>query len=76
VAVIVYRRRTHVINLFVMQGTAATAQDARMETVQGFNLYRWRASGLNVVAISDLNAEELHEFCEKFEASLRPGSVG
>lgn len=69
-AVIVYRRRTHVINLFAMQGNAATGQESRMETVQGFNIYRWRASGLNVIAISDLNAEELHEFCEKFEASL------
>jgi anti-sigma factor RsiW len=71
-AVIVYRRRTHVINLFVMQGTAAAAaaQEPRMQTVQGFNVYRWRESGLNVIAISDLNAEELHDFCEKFEASL------
>ncbi|MGP0093511.1 MAG: anti-sigma factor family protein [Xanthobacteraceae bacterium] len=69
-AVIVYRRRTHVINLFAMQGGAAAAPESRMETVQGFNIYRWRASGLNVIAISDLNAEELHEFCEKFEASL------
>src|ERR1700674_5377369 len=75
-AAIVYRRRTHVINLFVTQGSAAAAQESRMETVQGFNVYRWRASGLNVIAISDLNAEELHEFCEKFEANLHPGSVG
>jgi len=75
-AVIVYRRRTHVINLFVMQGTGAAAQETRMETVQGFNVYRWRESGLNAVAISDLNAEELHDFCKKFEASLHTGSVG
>ena len=59
-----------------MQGAAAAAPDARMEIVQGFNIYRWRASGLNVVAISDLNAEELHEFCEKFEANMSTGSVG
>jgi hypothetical protein len=54
----------------VMQGTAPAAQEPRMQTVQGFNVYRWRESGLNVIAISDLNAEELHDFCEKFEASL------
>jgi anti-sigma factor RsiW len=75
-AAIVYRRRTHVINLFVVHGTAAAAQESRMETAQGFNIYRWRASGLSVIAISDLNAEELHEFCEKFEANLHTGSVG
>jgi anti-sigma factor RsiW len=65
-----------VINLFVMQGTAAAAQETRMETVQGFNVYRWRESGLNAIAISDLNAEELHDFCSKFEASLHTESVG
>jgi anti-sigma factor RsiW len=72
-AAIVYRRRTHVINLFVMQGTDPVAQETGMETVHGFNVYRWREGGLNVVAISDLNAEELHDFCSKFEASLHTG---
>jgi|HubBroStandDraft_6_1064221.scaffolds.fasta_scaffold690580_2 anti-sigma factor RsiW len=75
-AAIVYRRRTHVINLFVMQGTGAALQEARMETVRGFNVYRWRESGLNAIAISDLNAEELHDFCTEFEAGLHTGSVG
>jgi anti-sigma factor RsiW len=75
-AVIVYRRRTHVINLFVMQGTGAPTQETPMETVHGFNVYRWRESGLNAIAISDLNAEELHDFCTKFEAGLHTGSVG
>jgi anti-sigma factor RsiW len=75
-AAIVYRRRTHVINLFVVPAAAAGPRQWRMETAQGFNVYRWRANGLNVVAISDLNAEELHEFCEKFEANISTGSVG
>jgi anti-sigma factor RsiW len=75
-AAIVYRRRTHVINLFVLQGQAAAAQDTRMETVNGFNVYRWRESGLYAIAISDLNAEELHDFCTEFEASLHTGSIG
>jgi anti-sigma factor RsiW len=74
-AVIVYRRRTHVINLFVLQSTAAAAQEMGMETVHGFNVYRWRESGLDAIAISDLNAEELNDFCTKFEASLHTGSV-
>jgi anti-sigma factor RsiW len=74
-ATIVYRRRTHVINLFVLPAAAAASQQWRMEAVQGFNIYRWRANGLNVIAISDLNADELHEFCEKFEANMSTGSV-
>src|SRR5262249_1009566 len=44
VASIVYRRRTHVINLFVAQGAASEGHGARLETMQGFNIRRWSAS--------------------------------
>jgi anti-sigma factor RsiW len=68
---IVYRRRTHVINLFVAQGASETRQ-VRLETMHGFNIQRWAAGGLEFFAISDINAEELREFVEKFEAALHP----
>jgi anti-sigma factor RsiW len=70
VASIVYRRRTHVINLFVAQGVASEAREARLETMQGFNIRRWSAQGLDFFAISDINAEELQEFVDKFEGAL------
>ena len=38
VASIVYRRRTHVINLFVAQGTPSASHRAQLETMQGFNI--------------------------------------
>jgi anti-sigma factor RsiW len=71
---IVYRRRTHVINLFVAQGASSATGEARLQTVQGFNIQRWTARGLEFFAISDVNAEELREFVEKFEAALHPVS--
>jgi anti-sigma factor RsiW len=68
-AAIVYRRRVHVINLFVTQGPEPD-RVARMETVQGFNMWLWREQGLNFWAVSDINADELHEFGEKFRTAL------
>jgi anti-sigma factor RsiW len=37
--------------------------------MQGFNIRRWSAQGLEFFAVSDLNVDELQEFVEKFEAS-------
>ena len=74
VAAIVYRRRRHVINLFVAPGAGAEDRGAKIEPIQGFNVRRWTEQGLNFWAVSDINAEELQEFGQKFEAALRPGS--
>ena len=43
---------------------------AKIEKVQGFNIRRWNADGLEFWAVSDIDAEELQEFVEKFEAGL------
>jgi anti-sigma factor RsiW len=69
VASVVYRRRTHVINLFVAQAGDLQNQKAKLQTMQGFNIERWSARGLEFFAISDLNAEELREFVDKFETA-------
>jgi anti-sigma factor RsiW len=68
---IVYRRRNHVINLFVAQHAGAMRGDAKLEARRGFNVRRWTQDGLDFWAVSDLNAGELDEFCEKFTAALR-----
>jgi anti-sigma factor RsiW len=68
VAVIVYRRRAHIINLFVM-AVPAERRPATLEAVQGFNIRHWSEHGLSLWAVSDLNAQELQEFGEKFEAA-------
>jgi anti-sigma factor RsiW len=72
VAAIVYKRRAHVINLFVAP-VMGPERRATIEQVQGFNIWRWTRSDLGFWAVSDINAEELQEFGEKFEAALRGG---
>ncbi len=74
VASIVYRRRKHVINLFVTQGAASESHAAKLQTMQGYNIRRWTAQGLEFFAISDINGEELQEFVEKFDAALHPST--
>ena len=72
VASIVYRRRSHVINLFVTQGVPTESHAAKLQTMQGYNIRRWTAQGLEFFAISDINGDELQEFVEKFDAALHP----
>jgi anti-sigma factor RsiW len=74
VAAIVYRRRVHVINLFVAQTSAIEPTAARHEMVQGFNIRRWTQQGLRFIAISDISADELADFGAKFETALRTGA--
>jgi anti-sigma factor RsiW len=71
VAAIVYRRRVHVINLFCAPAPGAANSKATMESLHGFNVRRWSGNGLSLWAVSDINADELTEFGEKFEAALR-----
>jgi anti-sigma factor RsiW len=76
IGAIVYRRRAHVINLFVAQTASTERRAAKLETIQGFNIRRWSDRGLNYWAVSDLAADELAEFGDKFEAAMRSATVG
>ncbi|HKS17882.1 MAG TPA: anti-sigma factor [Bradyrhizobium sp.] len=76
IGAVVYRRRQHVINLFVAQTGNMEHRNASIETVQGFNIRRWSARGLNYWAVSDLAKDELADFGEKFEAAMRSGTAG
>jgi anti-sigma factor RsiW len=76
IGAVVYRRRQHVINLFVAQ-TASTAQrSAKIDTIQGFNIRHWSDRGLNYWAVSDLAKDELAEFGDKFEAAMGRATAG
>ena len=76
VAAIVYRRRVHVINLFVAQGLGSVLPAPKLDSVQGFNIRRWTDQGLNLLAVSDINRDELEEFGAKFEAAARAAGSG
>lgn len=73
VAALVYRRRAHVINVFVGQGLGAAPPSPKLQVMQGFNILRWRDGGLSLVAVSDLNTQELEEFGAKFAAAEKAG---
>jgi anti-sigma factor RsiW len=77
VASVVYKRRAHIINLFVAPADTrglGSERGATIETLQGFNIRRWAFSNLAFWAVSDINAEELGEFGGKFEAAVKSGS--
>jgi anti-sigma factor RsiW len=64
VAVLIYGRREHIINVFVWP--AATDADTTPESLsrQGYHLLHWNQGGLTYWAVSDLNERELAEFVE------------
>jgi len=76
IGAVVYRRRQHVINLFVAQTASTERRAARTDTIQGFNIRRWGERGLNFWAISDIGADELNEFGAKFEAAMQVNKEG
>jgi anti-sigma factor RsiW len=63
-AALVYRRRKHVINLFVWRSTSSADAPTQAVNRQGFHLFGWTHAGLSYWAISDLNERELREFVQ------------
>jgi len=73
VAALVYRRRAHIINLFIGQDLGPMQKSPTWKTVQGYNALYWKERGLNYIALSDLNREELQEFGKDFSAAAASG---
>jgi anti-sigma factor RsiW len=61
VAAIVYKRREHIINLFVWP-TTQSASSETTTTSQGYHLIHWTKAGMTYWAASDLNQGELQIF--------------
>jgi anti-sigma factor RsiW len=61
-AVLVYRRRQHVINLLIWPASEKDDQEARSQRKQGYHVVHWRRGGMDWWAISDLNPSELADF--------------
>lgn len=76
IGAVVYKRRQHVINLFVAQTANTERRAATITTLQGFNVRRWSDRGLNYWAVSDIGADELTEFGDKFETAMRANKEG
>jgi anti-sigma factor RsiW len=76
IGAVVYRRRQHVINLFVAQTASTEHRPPKTQTMQGFNCRRWGERGLNFWAVSDIGSDELTEFVDKFEAAIKANVEG
>lgn len=76
IGAVVYRRRQHVINLFVAQTASIEHRPPKTQTMQGFNCRRWGERGLNFWAVSDIGGDELTEFVDKFEAAMKANVEG
>jgi anti-sigma factor RsiW len=61
VAALVYRRRLHVVNVFVWSSPDATDSPPRALTERGYNLLTWVRGGVAYWAISDLGMDELRQ---------------
>jgi anti-sigma factor RsiW len=64
VAALVYKRRGHVINLFVWPAADRSARPPRTLTVEGYHVIHWSDGDLIYWAASDLNEAELREFVD------------
>jgi anti-sigma factor RsiW len=64
VAALVYKRRRHVINLFVWPAADRSAWSPRTLTTQGYHVIHWSEGDLTYWAVSDLNEAELREFVD------------
>jgi anti-sigma factor RsiW len=68
VAVLVYRRRQHVIDLFVWPDDEQSAPTSLALSKRGYQVLHWTDRGMRFWAVSDLNAAELKTFAEQFSA--------
>jgi anti-sigma factor RsiW len=57
--VLVYKRRLHVINVFMWRSRSEAESAARSATRNGYNLLSWTRNGVAYSAVSDLNPDEL-----------------
>lgn len=62
VAVLVYRRNLHVINLYIWPASDNRASTPALNTVRGYNVLSWKSNGFEFQAVSDLNPTELRDF--------------
>lgn len=66
VGALVYRRRLHVVNVFMWPSSGSEDAEQRLIQINGYNLVSWSRGGLAYWAVSDLNAGELRQLPSLF----------
>jgi anti-sigma factor RsiW len=64
VAALVYRRREHIINVFIVPAPRTNDSPAVSEVRAGYNVVDWTRSGMKYWAVSSLSAPELGKFAQ------------
>jgi anti-sigma factor RsiW len=73
VAVLVYQRRQHLINVYVWPAPGSADASVGENVRQGYNMIHWTRGGMNWWVVSDLNHDELNSFANLLRAA--PASV-
>lgn len=59
VGVVVYKRRLHIINVFMWPAPTNADRSPQATMLKGYNLLSWSRNGVSYRAVSDLNIDEL-----------------
>jgi anti-sigma factor RsiW len=70
VATLVYSHRLHTIDVFVRP--ESTSAPSTLRTVRGFNVVHATGSGMDWIAVSDVNADELAQFVQRLAQQTAP----
>jgi anti-sigma factor RsiW len=62
VAALVYKRRKHYIDVFVLPNERGSAREVRETARRGFTVLSWSDPSFDYIAVSDLDRHELQEF--------------
>jgi anti-sigma factor RsiW len=66
VAVLIYHRALHIINVYVWPAQGNGSSAISTQTINGYNVVSWRNNGFEFRAVSDLNTAELRDLARLF----------
>ena len=69
VAVLVYKRGQHIVNVFISPAGKEEAATPRNLTFQGYHLARWSGGGLTFWAVSDVKGTDIDSLAGLFQAA-------
>lgn len=64
VAAVVYRRREHIINLFIAPTDNAAITQPSSQVRDGYNIVHWTKGGMSYWAVSSVSGSELEKFAQ------------
>jgi anti-sigma factor RsiW len=71
-AALIYKRREHVINVFVWPDQGRSPSHETRSDARGYHVMFWTNGGMAVWVVSDLALDELDTFAKKLDAAMRP----